>query len=341
MHDNGLGAGVKLSSVVRRVPPLHTFRLFAAPGLEGCVCAFTLTPKSSPIVLEAVSGRAMTLAPGDMFIGTPGHRESTRWVVGGIPAGGLVPGRKYWVLADCGVVGDLVGDSPLEKRHLGQVKYLGAVTNDGRTPLNIRQFAARLGAGARDHGTPVFLILGTAAEVGKTTAGVAVLRALRHKGHANVTVLKATGTSSLSELSLYLDFGAAKAFDSVDFGLPTTYPSDRQGVYDIFETALDTCLSTPADAVVIECGGDILGANVPVFLDCLKRRRSDPKIILAASDALAALGAKQLLNQVMGLSLNMITGPCTDTPTLRERTQALCETPAMNVARGEVQKVLF
>ena len=276
----------------------------------------------------------MTVTPGDLFVGTPGHRESTRWVVGGVPAGGLVPGRKYWVLSDCGVVGNLIGDSPLAKGHLGQVRYLGAVGKNGRTPLNIRQFAAHPKAGAADRGAAVFLILGTSAEVGKSTAGIGILQTLRQKGHASVVALKATGTSSLSEICVYLDFGAAQAFDCVDFGVPTTYPSQRSDIRPVFEAALDTCLSIPADAVVIECGGDILGANVPVFLDCFKRRRSDAKVILAASDALAALGAKQVLHQVMGLSLDLITGPCTDTPTLQQRTQSLCGVPAMNIARG-------
>jgi len=30
----------------------------------------------------------------------------------------------------------------------------------------------------------------------------------------------------------------------------------------------------------------------------------------------------------------MITGPCTDTPTLQQRTQALCGVPAVNIAQG-------
>ena len=78
-------------------------------------------------------------------------------------------------------------------------------------------------------------------------------------------VLKATGTSSLGELAAYRDFGATEAFDCVDFGLPTTYPSGRPGIAKTFDRALDWCLSREADAVLIECGGDILGANVPAF----------------------------------------------------------------------------
>jgi hypothetical protein len=197
----------------------------------------------------------------------------------------------------------------------------------------------RVEGGAADRGAPVFLVLGTSAEVGKTTAGISLLRALRHKGHAAVTVLKATGTSSVTEIWRYQDFGAAQTFDCVDFGLPTTYPSGREHIDAMFDRALDAVLSVASDAVLVECGGDILGANVPVLLDCLKRRRSSIRIILAAADALGALGGKQVL-ETMGLAVNLVTGPCTDTPTLQQRTQELCGVPAINMARGGQQNIL-
>jgi hypothetical protein len=331
MDGGTLTANVKRTSVLRRVPPSRMLHYAPAFALEGDVCAFELAPDASPILVEAVSGRAMTLARGDVFLGAPGYRESTRWVVGGIPDGGLVPGDNYWVLADSGIVGDLAGDSPLEKTHLEQAKYLGTVRDDDGQTLNIRQFAAAADAGAADHRAPVSLIVGTSAEVGKTTAGTAVLRSLRQKGHGNVIALKATGTSSLTELDTYRDYGAAQVFDCVDFGLPTTYPSDRRDIDRVFERALDTCLSIPAGAVLIECGGDMLGANVPVFLKLLKRRRPRPRILLAAADALGALSGKGMLKK-MGLTVSLLTGPCTDTPTLRQRTEALCGIPAVNLA---------
>ncbi|MFX7167278.1 hypothetical protein ABTI49_19710, partial [Acinetobacter baumannii] len=80
----------------------------------------------------------MALAPGDLFFGTPGDRESTRWVVGSVPSGGLRPGSSYWVLSESGVVGELIGDSPLEKGHLAQVTYRGAVLGDDGEVLDLR-----------------------------------------------------------------------------------------------------------------------------------------------------------------------------------------------------------
>ena len=84
--------------------------------------------------------------------------------------------------------------------------------------------------------------------------------------------------------------------------------------------------------MLVECGGDILGANVPVFLECVRDKLARAKIILAASDALAALGGKLVL-QDMGISVDLITGLCTDTPTLRSRTEKLCGISAVNMSR--------
>ncbi|MBV8090414.1 MAG: hypothetical protein JO139_12725 [Alphaproteobacteria bacterium] len=301
-------------------------------GTEGDICAFELPRDAFPIVVEAPTGRMMTIAPGDRFLATPGCRESTRWASGLIPAGGLVPGNYYWVLADCGVIGQILGDAPLELRHLTQVRYLGAVCGDCEETLNIRQFAVTAAANS-DYKALVYLLLGTSGDSGKTTAGIAVLRALRMRGYTTVLAMKATGTPSFEEIARYRDFGATLAFDCIDFGLPTTYPSGRRGITDVFERALDFCFSLPAEALVVECGGDIFGANVPEFLSCLNARRSDLKIILAAGDALGAMGAQQALAE-MGLTISLITGPCTDTRPLRERTQALCGVPAINLVRG-------
>jgi hypothetical protein len=77
----------------------------------------------------------------------------------------------------------------------------------------------------------------------------------------------------------------------------------------------------------------MLGANVPSFLAGLVTRRPDVRVILAASDALAALGAKSILAG-MGLTITLVTGPCTDTPTIQRRTRDLCGIPAVNMARG-------
>jgi hypothetical protein len=329
MKSGGLPPNIKQTSTLRRVPPLERIRLQSACGSEGDVCAFELPRDGGPITVESPTGREMEIAPGDVFLATPGYREARRWAVGTIPDGGLVPGNDYWVLSESGVVGELIGRSPLKMDRVERVQYIGAVCGDSGETLNIRQFGLT-NSGGTDCNAPIYLIIGTSSSVGKTTAGVALLRALRLRGYTAVIALKATGTSSVREIARYLDFGAAEAFDCVDFGLPTTYPVGRKGIVDIFFNVLDYCFSLPADALVVECAGDPVSANAPELLSCLKARRSNLKIVLAAADALGAMGAKQALAEI-GLAISLITGPCTDTPILRERTEALCGIPAINM----------
>jgi hypothetical protein len=329
MSGGSLPAEVKRTSALRRVPSLETIRFRSEHGAEGDLCVFELPHDGRPITVEAPTGRMMAIVPGDMFLATPGHRAARRWIVGGVPASGLVPGGEYWVLSDSGIVGELVSRAASEMEYLGRVRYLGVVYGDHGETLNIRQFRV-LGSGGSDRNAPVYLILGTSSEVGKTTAGSAVVRALRMQGHSTVIALKATGTPSIGEIAQYRDFGATQAFDSIDFGLPSTYPVGRAEIRDVLFDALDFCLSLPADALVVECAGDPVSANGPLLLDCLKARRSDFKIVLAAADALGAMGAKQALAEI-GLAVSLITGPCTDTPILREWTEALCGIPAVNL----------
>jgi hypothetical protein len=336
MIGAGLTANVKRTSVLRRMPLLREFCCRGEHGEEGDVCAFELPPDASPITVEAASGRMMTIAPGDVFLGAPGYREATRSVYGRIPPGGLIPGNHYWVLAASGVVGELPAASPLDEVYIGRVRYLGAAYGDSGEKFNIRQFAIT-GSTGTDRNAPVYLILGTSGEAGKTTAGVAVLRTLRRRRDTTVIALKATGGCSVAELASYQDFGAAQSFDCLDFGLSGTYPAGRKGIKEFFGRVLDYCLSLPADAVLIECGGDLVSPNALEFLNCLKARRADPKIVLAAADALGAMGAKQALAEI-GLAISLITGPCTDTPVLRERTQALCGIPAINLLRSPAQE---
>jgi hypothetical protein len=337
MRSGDLPANLKRTSVLRRVPLLDKIRLRPERAGEGDVCAFELPSESAPITVESPAGRMMAIAPGDTFLATPGYLQTRRMAVGGIPDGGLVQGGEYWVLSYSGVVGELTGcPSASQLGHLGRVRYLGAACGQRGEPLNIRQFAVTDTPGT-DRNAPVYLILGTSSEVGKTTAGVTVLRALRMQGHATVIALKATGLPAIGEIAQYQDFGSSQAFDCIDFGLPTTFPQGRRGISDFLGNMLDFCFSLPADAVVIECAGDPVSANAPELLSCLKARRSELKITLAAADALGAMGAKHALAEI-GLTINLITGPCTDTPVLRERTEALCGIPAMNLAGTPYQE---
>lgn len=340
MNGGNLPPDIKRASALRRVPPLDNLLVRPERAGEGDVCAFELPQDAAPIVVESTVGRFMAIAPGDRFLGTPGWLQTRRMAVGGIPPGGLTAGGDYWVLSYSGVVGELTSvHSASELRHLGRVRYVGAVCTHAGERLNIRQFAVTP-TGGGDRNAPVYLMLGTSSEVGKTTAGISVLRALRMQGHRTVVALKATGLPAIAEIAQYQDFGASQVFDAIDFGLPTTWLPGRPGIEDFLGDMLDFCFSLPADAVLVECAGDPVSSNAPEFLRCLKARRSELTITLAAADALGAMGAKHALAEI-GLKISLITGPCTDTPVLRARTEALCGIPAINLSQRSSEEPLF
>jgi hypothetical protein len=98
----------------------------------------------------------MAIAPGDAFLATTGWLQTRRMAVGGIPAGGLVPGGDYWVLSYSGVVGELIScHTPSQWGHLGRVRYLGAVYGNSGETLNIGQFGVTGSDGATDRQAPV------------------------------------------------------------------------------------------------------------------------------------------------------------------------------------------
>jgi hypothetical protein len=51
------------------------------------------------------------------------------------------------------------------------------------------------------------------------------------------------------------------------------------------------------------------------------------------------MGAKHALAEI-GLKISLITGPCTDTAVLRQRTEELCGIPAINLARSFADEIL-
>ena len=158
MRGGTLPADVKKTSALRRIPSLPALRYVKAHATEGQVCAFRLATQSSPIVVEDTFGRAMTLAPGDFFLGTTGYRESTRWVI-----------------SDCGVVGNLVADTPMSKTFVGQARYLGAVVGEERQPLGLGDFAVQRARRSADRKAPLYIIAGTSAEVAPISRAGVVL----------------------------------------------------------------------------------------------------------------------------------------------------------------------
>lgn len=86
--------------------------------------------------------------------------------------------------------------------------------------------------------------------------------------------------------------------------------------------------------IIAEADGFVsryMGDGVLVYFGFPQAHEDDAERAVRAG--LGAMGAKHALVEI-GLAISLITGPCTDTPILREWTEALCGIPAINLLRG-------
>ena len=146
-------------------------------GNEGDVSAFELPRDAAPITVEAPTGRMMAIAPGDMFLATPSDVQRPARSPGAFrPAGSFRA-----TTTGCSPLprsGGRAGRARLRTGIIrGRIRYLGAVYGDRGERLNIRQFALTGSVETDRNGSVSFYQCRNSGEAGKTTAGVAVLRA--------------------------------------------------------------------------------------------------------------------------------------------------------------------
>jgi hypothetical protein len=157
------------------------------------------------------------------------------------------------------------------------------------------------------------LIVGTATDVGKTTFACRLLQELS-KTFCCVAI-KASGTAWYEDSQLHAKSGAAWAINFSFAGLPTTYYVDkavyRQCMYSLYQhvcapDSIPVFKRPPeirnrkmpqTDLLLVEHGGDILGANVPAFLEDENLMRSVKLLIVCCDNALALMGALSELQE--------------------------------------------
>ena len=343
MIQNNWAKTAKWASCLRTVPrnKVRRFeqRMLHAGDVVVCRVEVAAFPHSA---IEDSSGRLQSLFPGDILVTTVANRESTRWNVGKVPEDDVCrSGRQLTILSIQGIIGDLTESASDAQEFATHVTVLGVAISDTAANMNISNYAITPLQYDRPTQLPLtILITGSSAEAGKTTAGINIVRCLIREGH-DVIALKATGTASIIERQIYADAGASHVIDPIDFGLATTYSSEEQGcIKGRFLGCLYHIANLNCSSLVVECGGDPIGANVPLFLTALRECGAPQFHVSSASDCLAALGLITLF-QTINLPVNMFCGRCTDTTLLKNRTTTLTGISSLNLATGIDNDALY
>ncbi|WP_255954624.1 hypothetical protein [Streptomyces odontomachi] len=253
--------------------------------------------------VENTHGRDVRIRVGDEVVGVLGDRHSTTSIYGGLPEGGLPveAGKAADLLAVGGIVG-IAASSPESLGTATALELVGlAAGEDGQVVRLQRQAAPAVAA------TPVVLVGGTAAEVGKTTFASALVHHLAGRHHLRVGVTKLAGTGRLRDLLTLADAGAHCAADFVDAGLGTTYGHSTDAVVGAARHLMNRLTDDGAEIIVAELGGDLWGAGIPDILRDPGLVAAARALVLVPSDTMASLGAATWLEQT-GISIPPVHG---------------------------------
>lgn len=260
----------------------------AFDGIEGDVVAVEVVSDSGSInMVEDRCGRDVRLYRGDRFVAVLGNRHSGTSEYGGVEGGRVALGETLDLLATGGIVGRGT-HVPAHRKTASflRVKVLGAVLIDG-VPVNLLRHLRTAKQSAPEL-TPIVLVCGTAAEVGKTTTATQIIRAFNRLG-LKVGAAKLTGTGRLRDILSMADAGPVAASDFPDEGLASTYTRPELAVAGAL--SLLAKLSAQSDLIVAELGGDIIEANIPALVDTPAIRQRVVAIVHVSGDVLGILGS--------------------------------------------------
>jgi len=264
--------------------------------------------------MEILDGRNVPLEVGAHYVGVLCERRSGKF----LNAEFLTPptlddGLDLQFVSAAGGIGFATGYSVVfANKHgrgrAGDVEIVGAVIDPATDrPVNTidalldpdlaRGFVLR---------TPMILVGGSGADVGKTTTTAALLGALAPRYRSSA--VKATGTGRLADSNAHLRGGAAFTVNQTDVGLPSTYLMDELFATGITQMLLHAAFPdttppailrpehrasdpAPAEVIVVELGGDLGEAGIPVLLDDPALMGACAAVVLCCEGALSIAGA--------------------------------------------------
>lgn len=265
-------------------------------GYEGdLVIVESLSSHGAYSEVETMSGRSMKLFERQRFVGVLGNRESSKYLVGGVPTAGLDISSA--TILHLLTNGGIVGVCEFSPRYMGDampLKCLGLLHHNGErlnTVARTPYIEGELGATC-----PIILVAATGTDAGKTTLTSKLIHHLTVHQRSNVASAKLAGTGCLEDVLMHQDAGAKWTLDFPDVGLPSTYTSPARYLSAVRTLLHKLSLNRP-DLIVGELGGDLIWANIPTLLKAGDIMSNVTGLVLIIQDVIGAVGAIQLFKE--------------------------------------------
>ncbi|WP_414586726.1 hypothetical protein [Scytonema sp. PCC 10023] len=303
-----------------------SLKLVSGTSIEarvGDIVLFKLNNLGAYPDMETLWGGRVPLKIGEKYIGVLCERGSTKLITGEFDEHitKLRECLELQLIAQAGGVGFATGFSPtLEKEYgYGQpsdVEILGALYDEKKGKvLNTLEVSTPKSADLSDNSVPPsILVLGTATDVGKTTAVCALLEELSCK--YSCIAIKASGTGWYEDSLLHARSGAFPVLNFTFAGLPTTYYVDQgkylNAMYELFNYAANPGnipkkfmhpemrdrVAKKSDIVIVEHGGDLIWANIPCYLRDSKLMTPVKVLLICSESALSLRGSLEELRSM-------------------------------------------
>ena len=286
--------------------------------------------------LEDPCGRRARLYPGDVVVGAYGNRYATDFYEGYLPG----PGDPLHLLTAGGLIGT-VASAHTGRAGPTELEVIGALTDRNGHRMSVEDGAiAALGlehapvAGAR---VDTVVVVGSSMNSGKTTTAAALVRGFSRAGLV-VGAGKVTGSGSGNDYWSYVDAGAVRVLDFLDFGMASTFGYPISRLIATMVAISEHLRTGGAQVVVLEIADGVLQAETAALAARLPGVAD--AVVLAVGDALAALGATARLAE-LGVTVRAVSGLVTASPlAVREVTAATglaVVTPAQLAAGAAVE----
>lgn len=266
-------------------------------GQEGDIVLLkVLSNEGAYTEVQNQDGWLVRLFKGDYFISVLGNRESSTFLVGGIPEEGIEikSGLRLSTLSGAAIIGQCYNVPEYMENKALSVEVIGLVQKNGKN-INIKDSAPQWINSLPS--TPLqIVILGTSSETGKTILSTRLIDLFQKKYNFKVASAKVSGTGFLKDILKHRNAGAAPGLDFVDIGLISTYTKPEKYLPAI-KTLLAEISKNNPDILVIESGGDIIWANVPTYLQDYEITKNIAAFIVAPNDILGVIGVLHFLEK--------------------------------------------
>jgi hypothetical protein len=266
--------------------------------------------------LEDPQGRRARLYPGDVVVGAYGNRYATDFYEGYLPG----PEDPLHVLTAGGVIGT-VASAHTGRAGPTELAMIGALCDRDGRPVSVEDGA--LAPSTHEHAladarVDTVVVAGSSMNSGKTTTAAALVRGLSRAG-LRVGAGKVTGSGSGNDYWSYVDAGAARVVDFLDFGMASTFGYPIPRLIATMGAIREHLAGGGAQVVVLEIADGLLqaetaalAARLPGFADA---------VVLAVGDALGARAATTRL-AALDVRVRAISGLVTASPLAVRETAA-------------------